>query len=205
MRRVCVVALLFAVGCGGGARQDADEPSGDFKVEVVNASFPRVQHIAQTVLLRVRVRNADSRELPVAVTIETASPNRAVASSSFGQGSLDPDLADSTRPVWVLDRGPRGGDTAANNTWSAGSLRPGESRLMTWRLVATKAGAYTVTYRVSPGLTGKAGVAAGSSAGGRFRVVIADRPVPARVGPGGSVIRGGSDEPAELRASGPER
>ena len=94
----------------------------------------------------------------------------------------------------VLDRGPRGGDTAANNTWSAGSLRPGESRLMTWRLVATKAGTYTVTYRVSPGLTGKAGVAAGSRAGGRFRVVIADRPVPARVGPGGTVIRGGSDE-----------
>jgi hypothetical protein len=194
MRRLLVLALLLPVGCGGGARQDANEPSGDFKVEVVNASFPRVQHIAQTVLLRVRVRNADSRELPVAVTIETASPNRAVASSSFAQGSLDPDLADSARPVWVLDRGPRGGDTAANNTWSAGSLRPGESRLMTWRLVATKAGTYTVTYRVSPGLTGKAGVAAGSRAGGRFRVVIADRPVPARVGPGGTVIRGGSDE-----------
>ena len=193
MRRVCVVAALVAVGCGG-ARQDADEPSGDFKVEVVNASFPRVQHIAQTVLLRVRVRNADARELPVAVTIETSSPNRAVASSSFGQGSIDPELADSSRPVWVLDRGPRGGDTAANNTWSAGSLRPGESRLMTWRLVAAKAGTYTVTYRVSPGLTGKATVAAGSRAGGRFRVVIADQPVPARVGPGGSVVRGGSDE-----------
>src|SRR3954468_14488046 len=195
MRRVCVVAVVLAVGCGGGARQDADEPSGDFKVEVVNASFPRVQHIAQTVLLRVRVRNADSRELPVAVTIATSSPNRAVAASSFGQGSIDPELADSSRPVWVLDRGPRGGDIAANNTWSVGSLRPGESRLLTWRLVAAKAGTYTVSYRVSPGLTGKATVAAGSRAGGRFRVVIADRPVPARVGPGGSVIRGGSDEP----------
>jgi hypothetical protein len=196
MRRVCVLALLLAVGCGGGARQDADEPSGDFKVEVVNASFPRVQHIAQTVLLRVRVRNADTRALPVAVTIETASPNRAVAASSFGQGSLDTALADSNRPVWVLDRGPRGGDTAVTNTWLAGPLRPGESRLMTWRLVAAKAGTYTVTYRISPGLTGKAKVAAGSRAGGRFRVVIADEPVPARVGPGGSVIRGGSDQRA---------
>jgi hypothetical protein len=190
MRRVCVFALLFAVGCGG-ARQDADEPSGDFKVEVVNASFPRVQHIAQTVLLRVRVRNADSRALPVAVTIQTSSPNRAVASSSFGQGSIDTDLADSSRPVWVLDRGPRGGDTAANNTWSAGSLAPGESRLLTWRLVAAKAGRYTVTYSVSPGLTGKAKPASLARAAGRLRVVIADQPVPARVGPGGTVIRGG--------------
>jgi hypothetical protein len=194
MRRVVVLALLFAVGCGGGARQDANEPSGDFKVEVVNASFPRVQHIAQTVLLRLRVRNADTRALPVAVTIETAAPNRAVAASSFGQGSLDTALADSNRPVWVLDRGPRGGDTAVTNTWLAGPLRPGESRLMTWRLVAARAGTYTVSYRISPGLTGKARVAAGSRADGRFRVVIADEPVPARVGPGGSVIRGGSDE-----------
>src|SRR3954464_9432976 len=179
MRRLWVLALLLAAGCGGGARQGADEPSGDFKVEVVNASFPRVQHIAQTVLLRVRVRNADSRALPVAVTIETASPNRGVASSSFGQGSVDPELADSSRPVWVLDRGPRGGDTAANTTWSAGSLRPGESRLLTWRLVATKAGTYTVTYRVSPGLTGKATVAAGSRAGGAVPPGIRAPPAPA--------------------------
>ena len=193
MRRVCVVAALVAVGCGG-ARQDADEPSGDFKVEIVNASFPRVQHIAQTVVLRVRVRNADARALPVAVTVQVGAPP-GVAASSFGQGSLDPDLADSARPVWVLDRGPRGGDTAANNTWFAGSLRPGESRLMTWRLVAAKAGSYTVTYRVSPGLTGKGRPASLARSGGRFRVVIADQPVPARVGPGGSVIRGGSDEP----------
>src|SRR4029079_1445773 len=103
----------------------------------------------------MRVRNADSRALPVAVTIETASPHRGVAAASFGQGSLDPSLADSTRPVWVLDRGPRGADTAATNTWFAGTLRPGESRLMTWRLVAARAGTYTVSYRVSPGLTGK--------------------------------------------------
>ncbi len=194
MRRVCVVAALVAVGCGG-ARQDAHEPSGDFKVEVVNASFPRVQHIAQTVFLRVRVRNADTRALPVAVTIEAASPNRAVAAASFGQGSLDPEQADSTRPVWVLDRGPSGGDTAANNTWFAGQLQPGESRLMSWRLVAARAGSYTVTYRVSPGLTGKGRPESLARSGGRFRVVIADQPVPARVGPGGSVIRGGSDEP----------
>jgi hypothetical protein len=192
MHRVCVLAVLLAVGCGGGARQDADEPSGNFKVEVVNASFPRTQHIAQTVLMRVRVRNADTRALPVAVTIETAPPTPGVAAVAFGQGSLDPELADSNRPVWVLDRGPRGGDTAAVNTWLAGTLQPGQSRLMTWRLVAAKAGTYVVTYRVSPGLTGKAKVASGARAAGRFQVRIADRPVPARIGPGGTVIRGGT-------------
>src|ERR1700755_2887722 len=127
MRQVCVLAVLLAAGCGGGgARQDADEPSGDFKVEVAGASFPRSQHIAQSVRLRVRVRNADTRALPVAVTIETRPPTRGVARAAFGQGSLDPALADSTRPIWVLDQGPLGGDTAAVNTWSSGVLRPGQ-------------------------------------------------------------------------------
>jgi hypothetical protein len=195
MRRVIVLAVVLAAGCGGGgARQDADEPSGDFKVEVVSASFPRTQHIAQTVQLRVRVRNADTRALPVAVTVETAAP-AGVAPSAFGQGSSGGDQADSTRPIWVLDRGPRGGDTAAVDTWSAGPLRPGQSRVLTWRLVAAKAGTYTVAYRVSPGLAGRAKAAAGGRTEGRFRVTIDDEPVPARVGDDGGVIRGGSDRP----------
>jgi hypothetical protein len=190
MRWVVAVALLLAAGCGGGARQDADEPVGTFKVEVVGASFPRVQHIAQSVVLRVRVRNADSRALPVAVTVETAPPQPGLAPVAFGQGSHDAQLADSARPVWVLDKGPAGGDTAYVNTWSAGSLRPGETRELAWRLVAAKAGTYTVGYRVSLGLTGKAKPASGARISGRFRVRIDSAPVPARVGAGGQVIRG---------------
>ena len=187
-----MVAVLLAAGCGGGARQDAAEPSGAFKVEVVSASFPRTQHIAQTVLLRVRVRNADTRALPLAVTIETEPPEAGLAPAAFGQRSSDAQQADSERPVWVLDRGPLGGETAAVNTWSAGPLGPGRSRLLTWRLVAAKAGSYTVAYRVSPGLTGKAKAAAGRRVEGRFRVTIDDQPVPAHVGANGEVVRGGS-------------
>jgi hypothetical protein len=188
MRPASLVLVLLLAGCGG-TRQGADEPSGTFKVQVVDASFPRVQHIAQTVVLRVRVRNADTRALPVAVTVQTRPPNGAVAPVAFGQGSLDTSLASSGRPVWVLDRGPYGGDTASVNTWSAGTLKPGASRLLTWRLVAAKAGTYTVTYRVSPGLTGKARAAAGR-ASGSLRVKISDEPVPAHVGAGGRVVEG---------------
>jgi hypothetical protein len=196
MRRVYVLAVLLAAGCGGGgARQDAAEPSGSFKVEVVDASFPRSQHIAQTVRLRVRVRNGDTRALPVAVTVETQAPGAGLAPSAFGQGSGDPELADSSRPVWVLDRGPLGGDTAAGNTWTSGPLRPGQSRVLTWKLVAAKAGTYTVAYRIAPGLTGKAKAASGGRTEGRFRVTIHDEPVPARVGPDGAVISGGAAQP----------
>jgi len=190
MRRawVLIVVPLFAAACGG-QRQDANEPSGTFRVEVASASFPKRQHIAQRVQLRVRVRNAGARAVPVAVTVETT-PRGRDSAVAFGQNERGQDLASAARPIWVLDKGPLGGDTAYVNTWSAGTLRGGESKLMTWSLVASRPGRYTINYRVSPGLTGKAQAARGRTSG-RLVVTIDDEPEPARVGPGGSVIRGG--------------
>ena len=52
-----------------------------------------------------------------------------------------------------------------------------------------KAGRYTIGYRVSPGLTGRAQAARGRTSGS-FDVTIIDRPVPARVGDDGKVERG---------------
>ena len=186
-----VLPAVLAVGCGGGPRQDADEPSGTFKVEVVRASFPARQHIAQAVVLRVRVRNADTRTLDnVAVTVQTNAPPGATE-SAFGQRSApNADVSDSDRPVWILDSGPDGGDTVGPNTWNAGRLRAGQSRTLIWRLVAVKAGTYTVAYRVFPGLTGHAKAAAGHTSGS-FRVRIVDRPVNATIGAHGQVVRGG--------------
>jgi|tagenome__1003787_1003787.scaffolds.fasta_scaffold20284629_2 hypothetical protein len=192
MRGAPALAVLaaLAAGCGGGERQDANEPSGTFRVQVVRASFPARQHIAQTVVLRLQVRNADRRDLSnVAVTVQTRAPVGA-APVAFGQGSgPGSDLADTGRPVWILDKGPTGGDTADARTWLAGPLRAGESRTLVWRLVAVKAGTYTLAYRVFPGLNGKAEPARGRTAG-TLRVRIIDRPVPARVGADGEVVRG---------------
>jgi len=156
MRRLLILVAVLAAGCGGGARQDADEPRGEFKVEIVSASFPKSQHIAQPVQLKVRVRNADDRTLHnVAVTVETKA-SEGNAAIAFGLRSTDPALADSGRPVWVLNEGPAGGDVANVNTWSAGTLGPGESKVLVWKLVASRAGRYSIGYRVSPGLTGRA-------------------------------------------------
>lgn len=191
MRGVLTVAVLavLAGGCGG-TRQDANEQKGTFRVQIVGASFPARQHIAEPVVLRLRVRNADSKDLrQVAVTVETSLAQAGQAPVAFAQRTADPELADSARPVWVLDDGPLGGDTNYVNTWLAGPLRAGESKVLTWRLVAVKAGTYTVGYRVSPGLDGRAIAAAGRTRGA-FHVTIADQPVPAHVGAGGRVIRG---------------
>lgn len=191
MRRpVILLAVLALAGCGGDPRQDADEPSGEFRVEVVDASFPERQHVAESVELKMTVRNADDRELRnVAVTVETE-PEGDNAALAFGQGSTEADLADSGRPIWVLDEGPAGGEVATTNTWSAGTLRAGQEKELTWKLVASRPGRYTVGYRVSPGLTGRAQAAQGANTAGSFEVTIDDEPVPARVGEDGEVERG---------------
>ena len=38
---LATIALTAGAGCGGGESQDAGEPSGDFKIAVVDSSFPR--------------------------------------------------------------------------------------------------------------------------------------------------------------------
>jgi hypothetical protein len=185
-----VVSVLALAGCGG-QRQDADEPSGSFRVSVTDASFPAKQTIAQPTRLRIAVRNTDKRDLPnVAVTVNTKPAHAGTAPLAFGQASSDTRLADTAKPVWIVDRGPSGGDTAYTNTWALGRMFPGETKTFTWHLTAVKAGTYTVAYRVAPGLDGKARAAGGQRVAGSFRVTISDKPVPARVDDNGNVVRG---------------
>jgi hypothetical protein len=182
--------LLATAGCGG-KRQDADEPSGQFKVDVTSASFPARQTIAEPARMKIEVRNADKRALSnVAVTVQTKPSTTGAAPLAFGQADSDTRLADTGKPVWIVDAGPSGGDTAHTNTWALGRMFPGETKTFTWRLTAVKAGTYTVAYRVAPGLDGKAKPAGGTRTRGTFTVTISDKPVPARVDDNGNVVRG---------------
>jgi hypothetical protein len=71
-----LVAALFSAGivaCGGGERQDEDEPEGEFPVQVVNASFPSKQRLAQTSNLTLEVSNTGDETVPdLAVTVFTS-------------------------------------------------------------------------------------------------------------------------------------
>ena len=195
MRRGIALACAATIGlgaCGGESkRQDADEPEGSYRVEVVNASFPENQALAQPSTLSIEVRNADTKAVPnVAVTVETAGTKQGEATGAFGQARSDAGLADSQRPVWILDCGPLGGETAYTNTWALGKLDAGQTRKFEWRVTAVQPGDYTVTYEVNPGLDGKAKPAAQAS--GSFDVTIDDTPPDARVDEEGNVVRGGS-------------
>jgi hypothetical protein len=184
------LAGLAVTGCGS-ERQDADEPEGEFTLEVVEASFPARQTTAQHATMRLSVRNTDDRDLPnLAVTIATEGSDGGEPAGAFAVAAADPRLADDDKPVWIVDRGPQGGDTAATNTWALGRMFPGETREVEWRLTAVRPGTYTVSYTVAPGLHGKAVPARGQRTKGSFRVRISDEPVPARVNGKGEVVRG---------------
>jgi hypothetical protein len=184
-----LVLALVGTGCGED-RQDADAPSGEFSVDVVDASFPAKQRIAEAATLKLEVENTGTRPVPqLAVTVETEPAQDGAAPVAFGQASDDPTLASSARPVWIVDEGPPGGDSAYTNTWAVGPLGAGQTRTVEWQLTAARAGRYTVRWRLAPALEGDVSLAEGNTEG-EFDVRISDEPVPARVGEDGEVVRG---------------
>lgn len=146
-------AAAFALaGCGGGESQDASEPSGDFKLSVVDSSFPRAQSLAETSPLRITLRNDGDTTVPnVALTVDGLSADSAAA-----------DNADRERPVWVVNQAPVGGVTAYVNTWALGPLKPSEQKTFTWSVTAIRPGVHTLRYRAGAGLHGKARAVAGN-------------------------------------------
>jgi hypothetical protein len=170
-----VLAVLGVAGCGGGERQDANEPSGTFDVRVVNASFPKAQHIAAPARMKIAVRNTGSKAIPnVAVTVK-----------GFTRRDTQPGLADPTKPVFIVDSGPKGGDTAYVGTWALGKLGAGSTRTFEWRVTPIQPGRYHVSYEVAAGLDGKAKArgAGGGPPSGSFNVLVSSRPPQSKVNP----------------------
>jgi hypothetical protein len=182
-------AGLFA-GCGGGQRQDANEPSDTFKVDVVKASFPQDQSISSAATMKVVVRNADTRTIPnIAVTISSgdASDGGGFTTRSESSGQADP-----ARALWIVDAEPRGGSTGYVSTWALGPLRAGQTRSFVWKVTPVAPGSHTLRYRVAAGLNGKAKaqVDGGGEAAGTFRVNVSDKPPQTTVDPAtGDVVQ----------------
>jgi hypothetical protein len=193
------LGVLTLAACGGGGeRQDADEPEGEFPVDVVTANFPNRQRLAEVTDLRLGVRNTGDETIPdLAVTIFIEDG----ADGPFSIRLEDPALANPNRPVWVLeDKYPRlagegrplgssPAEIAATNTFAFGSLDPGDRREMIWRVTPVRGGTYTVNYEIAAGLHGKAQAvtADGSQPSGEFVVTISTKPPQARVNDEGKV------------------
>ena len=201
-----IAVLASAVtACGDDSEpQDANEPTGEFPVEVVAAKFPTEQRLAQTSDLQLEVENTGDEEVPdLAVTIFTGDEP---AGGPFSVASDQPGLADPNRPVWILENGfpklvtpeakdldqapPGGAEAAQTNTFSFGPLATGDGRDIVWRVTPVQAGTYTVHYQIAAGLDGnaKAVTSDGSPVEGEFVVTITDKPPRARVDDAGNVV-----------------
>jgi hypothetical protein len=202
---VAATATVALSGCGGGTRQDASGPSGNFPVDVAAATFPASQRIAEHTHLVVAVRNSGTKTIPnVAVTI--TNPVSGTAADVFGYvvkttGSTK-GLASRSRPVWVIDQGPGaclyscqyggagGAITAYSGTWALGALKPGATATFNWGVTAVRSGTYQIEYRVAAGLNGKAEavLSDGSRPVGTFKVTIHGAPEQSYVNNQGQVI-----------------
>jgi hypothetical protein len=183
-------ALVLAAGCGG-TRQDATEPTGSYPVSV-HASFPAHQRLAQPTRLVVRVRNAGSKTMPDTVVTIT-NPRYGTAAPAFGFRDAQSNLEDHGRPLWIIDAGPTGGETASTDTWALGPLRPGRSKRFVWKVTPVVPGAHTVAYRVQAGLHGKATarLRGGGPAAGGIRVTVPSKAQATRIDNRGKVVPAG--------------
>jgi hypothetical protein len=163
---------LTAAGCGGGAsgdRQDKDEPSGKFPVEVKVAKFSVDQKLAESSMMRIVVRNAGNAVIPnIAVTVMCQN-SKDGQNGSFDRQITGTDIADKNRPNFVVDRIPGPDRPIGNeqldplerssayvNTYTLGKLAPNQDAVFDWVVTAVHAGPFRVCYRVATGLDGKA-------------------------------------------------
>jgi hypothetical protein len=192
---VSAAALAAVSGCGGGERQDENEPEGDFQVEVVEASFPSEQKLAKRSELVIVVRNADTQRIP----------NIAVTMKGLDYRKDDPELADQRRPQFVVNGKfkefgniedaqaitPGGVENPTYvDTWALGPLEPGESKEFKWDVTAVVAGPYELSYSVAAGLDGKARAIDenGETPQGVFTGTVSDEAPQTRIAADGKTI-----------------
>ncbi|WDT93364.1 hypothetical protein JDY09_08210 [Thermoleophilum album] len=189
------LTVASAVGCGPPERQDAGAPSGRFAVEVLSASFPTAQRLAQTSRLEIVVRNAGNRTIPeLAATVQ-----------GFDTRVARSDVADPRRPVFIVNARRRsiGGEpevqeiapganrTALNDTWVSGPLAPGATRRLVWSVTAVRAGRFRLRWSLAPSLYGRAVAVdrrTGRRPAGEFVVRVSDRAPQVRVADDGRTI-----------------
>ena len=204
--RACALGLVaasIAAGCGGSSnkKQDENEPSGNFPVEVTSATFPAKQKLAKDSSMKIVVRNAGTKEIPnVNVTVKCKSG----LGSSFEVASKDPNLADRERPQFVVDQiptrtpretgqlelDPLERSSAFVDTYPLGPLAAGRTARFEWKVTAVKAGPYKLCWRVNAGLYGKAKATSGSGGplSGIFTGEVSNKAPKTRVAEDGTTV-----------------
>jgi hypothetical protein len=213
------VAAIAISGCGSTKEQSADEPSGRFPVEIVSATFPTSQRLAETSNMVIVVRNPGSKKIPVvSVTVKCKTRSKGGSGGSpsggdtggFSYRTTQPGVADPARPRFIVNRiptrtprvydqgrlDPLERSSAYVDTFPLGSLKPKRQVTFRWNVTAVKSGPFHICYRVNAGLDGKARAvrpSMGEPISGTFDGVVANRAPQATIAEDGkTVIEGGS-------------
>ncbi|MDQ6731126.1 MAG: hypothetical protein M3022_12730 [Actinomycetota bacterium] len=173
------------------------------------ASFPSSQTLSEHTHLRIDVRNSGGKTIPdVAVTIcnvtcaYPAPKGEGTSAAAFSADLNQSGLANPSRPIWVVERGPgpcqhscRNGGAGAgaySNTWALGTLRRGRTVSFDWAVTAVAPGRHVVAWEVAAGLNGRARavLAGGSQPHGTFPVQISRTPAQSYVNNNGQIVQG---------------
>jgi hypothetical protein len=198
---VLAAALAFSIAaCGGGSSSDANEAEGNYRVKVTDANFPTEQHLGQTYLLDLGIRNTGDKTIP-ALTVNVSIKGKEGEGSTlpFGIRDPQPELAQPDRPVWVLaahypkfigSAANGGAETSNPKTFDFGPLKKGASADVVWKLSAVKPGNYTLVYAVEAGLSDatKAVTGGGAAPGGTIAVKISSAERNTEVNDSGEVV-----------------
>jgi hypothetical protein len=173
--------MLLLGACGGDDRRDAGVADRTYDVEIERATFQPRQHLAQRNALVIAVRNAGRETIP----------NLTVTVRGFADRSGGPRNADFGRDLWIVDRGPAGGTTAFEDTWSIGRLAAGRTATLRWEVTPVVAGTHELTYELAATPAGGAHMKTGDGdeAGGSLTVRVTDKPARARVDPRTGEVR----------------
>jgi hypothetical protein len=197
---VLTALLALSLAACGGSSSDANETEGTYRVKVTGANFPTEQHLGQTYLLNLGIRNTGDKKIP-ALTVNVSIKGKEGEGSTlpFGIRDPQPELAQPDRPVWVLaahypkfvgSSANGGAETSNPKTFDFGPLKKNASADVVWKLSAVKPGTYTVIYAVEAGLSDatKAETGSGVTPGGSFTVKISSAERNTEVNDSGEVV-----------------
>ena len=197
---LAAVLALGVVACGSESSSDANEPSGTYRVEVTNASFPTSQRLGETSLMELGIRNTGKKTLPaLIVNVSIGGHEGQTSTLPFGIHDPQPELAQPDRPVWVLaahypkfagSSAPGGAETSNQKTYDFGPLKPGKTADLVWKLSAVRSGHYDLLYAIDAGLGSqvKTKTGGGVKPGGSFSVEISSARLDKEVNDSGEVV-----------------
>ena len=192
--------MAALLGACGESSSDSNERAGTYDLTVTKASFPAGQHVGQTSLLKLAIRNTGKHTVP-ALTVTVNIKGKGGAGSAIPFAVHDPQagLANADRPVWVLAATyPRlqgsadtsGATTSNPKTYNFGTVAPRKTVAAVWKLSAVRVGEYTLVYKVDAGVSGeaKAVTTGGVAPGGTLTADISTELPPTEVNGAGEIV-----------------